>query len=193
MVKDLLMFGAFATAGYGWLCAIVAPLVTAARSLVRRRSAAAIGALVLACGAAALWTVVPLALAFLMMMLEPRYGLALLQANGLRPAFVAGLAAWLLHLALERRMPRMGGTFEAATAIALVAAFDDSPPTLARVEAIYRACASAGSRKVNSAPPDGPLDAWTSPPWRTTMARTMERPRPLPEGTRVPAREASTL
>jgi hypothetical protein len=193
MVKDLLTLGVSATAGYGWLCAIIAPLVTAARSLVRRRGGDALKALALASGAAVLWTVVPLGVALLAMMLEPRYGLALLQARGLRPAFVAGMAAWLLHLALQRRMPRIGATFEAATAIAIVAAFDDAPRTLARVESLYRACASEGSRKVNSAPPDGLFEAWTSPPCRTTMARTIDSPRPLPDGMRVPAREASTL
>ena len=43
------------------------------------------------------------------------------------------------------------------------------------------------------APPPGAFDARTVPPWRSTMARTIERPRPLPDGTRVPAREASAL
>src|SRR4051794_971752 len=193
MVKDLLMFGVFATSGYAWLCAIVAPLVTALRTLLRRRSRDVVTALALACAAAAVWTVVPLALAFLSMMLEPRYGLLLLQSAAPRPAFIAGLLAWGLHLALERRMPRIGDTFEVGTAIAIVAALDDAPRTLARVESLYRACASAGNRNVNTAPPSGLLDAWTSPPWRTTMARTMDRPRPLPEGRRVPARDASTL
>jgi hypothetical protein len=46
---------------------------------------------------------------------------------------------------------------------------------------------------VNIAPPPGALDAVVSPPWRATMARTIDRPRPLPDATAVPARAASAL
>ena len=52
---------------------------------------------------------------------------------------------------------------------------------------------AAGRSKVNTAPPSDPFDAWISPPWRTTIARTIDRPSPLPDGTRVPARAASAL
>ena len=34
------------------------------------------------------------------------------------------------------------------------------------------------------APPSGAFDAVTVPPWRSTMALTIDRPRPLPEGHR---------
>jgi hypothetical protein len=52
---------------------------------------------------------------------------------------------------------------------------------------------AAGKCRSNRAPPVGPFAAETVPPWRSMMARTIERPRPLPDGTAVPAREASTL
>jgi hypothetical protein len=157
----------------------------------------ALAGLALACVAAVLWTVVPLAAALLAMILEPRAGLALVeafgQARGLTVAVASGVAAWVLRLAIERRMPRLGTTFEVATAVAIAAALRDDDRTLANVERVYRAVAIDGSRNVNTAPPAGELDAWTSPPCRLTMARTIERPRPLPDGTRVPARDASTL
>ena len=43
------------------------------------------------------------------------------------------------------------------------------------------------------APPSGALAAVTVPPWRSTMARTIDRPRPLPEAAPVAVREASAL
>ena len=78
------------------------------------------------------------------MLLEPRAGLALVTAHGLSGAFAAGLCAWLLHLALEGRMPRLGDTCEIAAAMAIVAGFDDSERTLAGVERLYRAVAIGG-------------------------------------------------
>ena len=196
MLKDAAIFVASAIAGYVWLCAIAAPVVSAARSYARARRPVALVALValaLACAAAVLWTAVPLALVFIGIMLEPPFGLAVLGAHSLVPGFAAGVCAWLLQLTLERRMPRLGDTFEAATAIAIVAAVDDRASTLRRMEYLYRWLVIEGNRNVNAAPPSGLFDAWTSPPWRATIARTMDSPRPLPEGTRVPARDASAL
>ena len=194
MLREVLMWVSVAGAAYTWLCAIVAPLVTAARSCARERaSRRTLIGLALAALAAILWTIVPAAVVLLGMLLEPRAGLAIVQARGLGVAFAAGVCAWLLRLATERRMPRLGATFETATAIAIAAALDDHDRTLASVEFVYRAVATEGSRKVKTAPASGAFDARTSPPWRSTMARTMERPRPLPDGTRVPARDASTL
>ena len=51
---------------------------------------------------------------------------------------------------------------------------------------------SAGRRSSKIAPPSGALAAVTVPPWVSTIARTIERPRPLPDGTAVLARAAST-
>jgi hypothetical protein len=144
MLRELLMLFGVAAAAYAWLCAIVAPVVTALRSCLRERvSRRTAAGLAIALAAAILWTVVPSALALLGMMLEPRAGLAVVQAKGVGAAFACGLAAWVLALALERRMPRLGPTFEAATAIAIAAAVDDDERTLARVEQLYRAVAIA--------------------------------------------------
>jgi hypothetical protein len=136
---------------------------------------------------------VPVGLVLLGMILEPRAGLMLLQTTWLVPGLAFGALAWCVHLAAGRRVPRLGATFETATAIAIVAAVRDDDRTLARVEALYRGLVTDGRRNVNAAPPSGVFDATISPPWRTTIARTIDRPRPLPEGTRVPARDASTL
>lgn len=193
MLKDAPVFLTSATATYLWLCAIAAPLIGAVRSLSRERRRTALVALALACAAALLWTIVPLALAFIGMMFEPPLGLVVVRSHSLVPGLAAGICGWLFHFGVERRVPRFGHTFETATAIAIVAAVDDSAATLRRVESLYRGLATEGSRNVKTAPPSGLFEAWTSPPWRETMARTIDRPRPLPDGTRVPARDASTL
>jgi hypothetical protein len=216
MLREVMMFMAVAGAAYAWLCAIVAPVVTALRSCLRERlSRRSVFGLAIAVVAAVLWTVLPSAVGVLGMMLEPRAGLVLVQTRGLGAAFAAGIAAWVLHLALEQRMPRLGPTFEAATAIAIAAAVDDDDRSLARVEQLYRSMAIAadrvdgfhaanrqrsyraplidGSKNVKTAPPPDAFVAVTSPSWRWTMARTIERPSPLPEGTPVSERAASTL
>jgi hypothetical protein len=193
MLNNTLVLLTSATAAYLWLCAIVAPVISGARSCARERRTVAFVALALACAAALLWTVVPMGLAVIAVMLEPAIGLATLRATSPAPGFAAGVAAWLLHLTLERRMPRLGATFEAASAVAIVAAVDDRASTLCRVESLYRWLVTEGSRNVKTAPPPGSFEAWTSPPWRETIARTIDNPRPLPEGTTVPAREASAL
>jgi len=194
MLNDMMAYAGVAGLAYGWLCAIAAPLVNTARACVRERlSARALAAFALATAGAMLWTIVPAGLLLLAMMLLPDAGLAMLRAHPFGPGLVAGAATWLIHLGIERRAPRFGDTFEAATAIGIVAAVRDDDRTLARVEVLYRAVATDGSRNVNTAPPAGLLEACSSPPCLSTIARTIDRPRPLPEGTRVPAREASTL
>jgi hypothetical protein len=147
MSNEILMFLGCATAGYVWLCAIVAPLVTAVRSALRERAMRAVVALGLALAAALLWTIVPLALVFLLMMLQPAFGSALLQTRAAGPGVLAGVCGWLLRLAFERRIPRLGATFEAASALAIVAAVDDSPRTLRSVESLYRALAIDGRQR----------------------------------------------
>jgi hypothetical protein len=194
MLKDLVMLATCGTASYAWLSAIVSPIVRAGRAAIRQRgSRVSLAMLALAAGAAVLWTIVPAGFTLLGMMLEPQAGLELLQTTWLAPGLAMGAAAWCVHLAAERRIPRLGATFETATALAIVAAVRDDDRTLARVEGLYRALVAEGSRNVKDAPPSGLFAATTSPPWRRTIARTIDRPRPLPDGTRVPAREASTL
>ena len=194
MIKDLVMLGSSGTVSYAWLSAIVAPLACAIRASIRERaSRRALAALALAAGGMVLWTVMPAGLVLLGMMLEPRLGLMLLTTKWLVPGLALGVAAWAGHLAIERRVPRFGAAFETATALAIVAAVRDDDRTLARVEALYRAVVTDGSRNVNAAPPSGVLLARTSPSWRNTIARTIDKPRPLPDRTRVPVRDASTL
>jgi hypothetical protein len=193
MMNDVLLFAAAGAVGYVWSCAVAPPIVRAAWSCVARRTRGAVVALGLACAGAVVWTIVPLTLGLMALLLDPAIGVALLRATAWGPGLAIGGGVWLLRSTIEREMPRVGETFEAATAVAIVAAADDDPATVARVSAIYRAWAIDGSSSVNTAPPSGAFEARTSPPWRDTMARTIESPSPLPEGTRVPAREASTL
>ena len=146
-------------------------------------------------------------------MLEPRAGLALVRSPLFWPGAGLGAVVWAVHLARSARVPRFGDGFEAGTALAAVAIVDDSAPTLARVQALYARTQSrgttvrrapqvlrsrsdlsaAGSTSVKIAPPPGWLAAEMSPPCRSTIARTIDSPRPLPERTVVPALEASAL
>ena len=115
MLKDVLLLGSFGTASYAWLSAIVAPLVCAARAVVRERgSRRAMAALGLAAGGAVLWTFVPAGLLLLGMILEPRVGLMLLHTTWIAPGLALGVCAWCLHLAVERTLPRLGTAFETA-------------------------------------------------------------------------------
>jgi hypothetical protein len=194
MLTNVVMMGSCCTASYAWLSAIAAPLVHASQALVRERaSRRALAALGLATGGAVIWTIVPAGLLLLGMILEPRAGLLLIQSTWLVPGLLLGAVAWCVHLAAARAIPRIGATFETATALAIVAAVRDDDRTLARVESLYRAVVTDGSRNVKAAPPSPVLEARTSPPWRTTIARTIDSPNPLPDGTRVPARDASAL
>ena len=194
MLKDVIVMAAFGTAGYSWLAATVAPIVSAVGNCLREQaSSRALAALGLALAAAGLWTVLPAGLVLLGVILEPNAGLFVIQTRGGMMGLALGGYAWMLHLALERRLPRLGPTFEMASAIAVAAAVRDDDRTLANVEAIYRAVVTDGSMIVNTAPPSGAFDARPRRRGATTIARTIESPSPLPDGTRVPARDASAL
>lgn len=152
MVRDVIIVGSSATAIYGWLCAAIPPLVRALRTAASRHTAAAWSALALALGGALVWTIVPAALTFVFLMLEPRAGLALVSSVAWLPGVVAGAACWVCHAATARHVPRIGADFEVATALAIVALVRDDSATLARIEQLYRA---------NAAPADGtPSGYW---------------------------------
>lgn len=142
MVRDAILVGSSAAAIYGWLCAVVPPLVRAIRTATSRHTAAAWGALALAAGGALLWTIVPAAIGFVFLMLEPQTGLALVGSAAWVPGVVAGAACWVSHAATARRVPRIGPDFEVATALAIVALVRDDSATLARIEQLYRAHAA---------------------------------------------------
>ena len=142
MSQDLVIVATSAAAIYGWLCAVVPPAVHAARTAITRRTPAAWNALALAAGGAILWTVIPLAALFIIMMLEPRAGLALARSTIWLAGAVSGAACWMCHAAATRHVPRLGSDFEVATALAIVALVDDDPTTLSRVERIYRESAA---------------------------------------------------
>lgn len=193
-MRDVMTLTFFGGLCYAWLCAIVAPLAGSVRSLIRlglRRST--VTAVALAAGGAVLWSGIAAGGTLLGMMLEPRAGLFLLRSHDVLAGVAIGAGTWVTWFAARRRLPRIGSMFETATALAIVALARDDPGTLARAEALYRGLAIDGSTSVSLAPPSGRFDASTSPPWRRTIARTIDRPRPLPDGTRVPAREASAL
>jgi hypothetical protein len=137
MLRDVIILFSCASVGYAWLCAVVAPVVRAIRSIAHDATREAWAALALAIGALVLWFAVVAATIVLAMMLEPRAGLALLGSRLFWPGVALGAAVWTLQLAFMRRLPRFGDDFEAATAMAIVAVVDDEPTTLARAHQLY--------------------------------------------------------
>ena len=142
-VPDLVVVGSCAIAAYGWLCAVVPPIARALRTIAARGTSSVWAALALAVGGAVLWSVIPLSLLFVVIMLEPRAGLALVKSPGCPEGGAAGAVCWIVQAATGS-MPRIGADFEVATALALVALVDDDPESLSRVERLYRATASPG-------------------------------------------------
>src|SRR4051812_23929512 len=115
MLKDFVVLGSFATASYAWLSAIVAPLAAAVRvAITERASRRGCAAVALAAGGAILWTLTPLGVALLGMILEPRAGMVVIQTKWWLIGAALGICAWMLHLGIERRIPRISPTFEAA-------------------------------------------------------------------------------
>ena len=62
---------------------------------------------------------------------------------------------WACQLLAFARVPRLGPTFETATALAIVAFVQDDPWTLSRVERLYRSYALAEMPGAPAAP--GPV------------------------------------
>jgi hypothetical protein len=146
MFRDLLMLASCGSVSYVWLCAVVAPVTHAARSVWRHYAVrAAWQALGLSVSAAVLWTAIVGALVVLLMILEPHAGLALLRSHLFWPGIGVGAALWVGQLVLTFREPRLGATFEAATALAIIALVDDQPETLAKVHQLYAAHAIMGA------------------------------------------------
>jgi hypothetical protein len=144
MFRDVLILVSSAAAGYAWLCAIVSPVHQSVHSLwFRALDTRAWRAFALACGGAVVWTLLGAVAVLLFMMLEPRLGLALLVSRAQLPGLFLGNILWGLQWISTDRMPRLGDSFEVATALALTAVVKDDPRTLARVEALYRAYAVA--------------------------------------------------
>jgi hypothetical protein len=96
------------------------------------------------------------------------------------PGLLLGNIGWSVQAISTDRLPRIEEDFEVATDHAACTGWRPDP-------------AAAGNTISNTAPPAGPFDAWISPPCRTTIARTMESPRPLRDGMCVPDRDASAL
>jgi len=137
MLRDILILLSCASVGYGWLCAVTAPLVRAMRSVVQTSTRQAWLAFALAIGAALLWTAIMAAAILLAMMVEPGAGLALLGSHLFWPGFAIGAAVWCGQLLTTLRVPRFGNDLEAAAALAIVALVDDEPDTLIRVHRLY--------------------------------------------------------
>ena len=146
MLKESVMLLSCSAMTYLWLCAIVSPLATSMRSLVRHASErTARAAFALAAAGAMLWTAIVAGGIVLAMMLEPRAGLALLRSDAGWRGVSLGTVVWIGQLLAFARVPRVGPTLEAATALAIVAIVRDDAPTLARVERLYRAHAVAAT------------------------------------------------
>ena len=150
MFRDVLILLSCGSVAYAWLCAVTAPLLRAGRSVLQDATRAALAAFGLALAAMLLWSAIVAGAIVLAMMLEPRVGLALVHSHLLWPGIGLGSAAWALHFGISMRVPRFGRDFEAATALAVVAIVDDTPPTLARVHALYGTHAIDGYSPSNS-------------------------------------------
>ena len=137
MSREILILLSCASVGYAWLCAITAPIVRAIRSVVQAPVRDAWLAVALAIGAALLWTAIIAAAIVLAMMLVPSAGLALVDSHLFWPGMACGASVWCGHLAAAFRVPRFADDLEAATALAIVALFDDGPETLTRAHRLY--------------------------------------------------------
>jgi hypothetical protein len=137
---------------YLWLCVIASPLASSFRSLIRHGAdRTAWAAFALAAGGAVLWTAIVAGAIVLGMMLEPRAGLALLRSDTGWRGVSLGSIVWACQLLAFARVPRLGRTFEIATALAIVAIVRDDPTTLSRVERLYRTHAVAQMPKAAAA------------------------------------------
>jgi hypothetical protein len=144
MFRDVVVLMSCGTVIYLWLCLIVSPLATSLRSVIRKDAdRTAWMAFALAAGGAILWTAIVAGSVVLGMVLEPQVGLRLLGSDAGWRGVSLGLVVWGGQLVASARAPRIGGTFETATALAIVAFVKDDPRTLSRVERLYRAHAIA--------------------------------------------------
>lgn len=138
MLRELMLLGACAGAAHTWLSAVTSPLLAALRRSMTDHAAAARQALALAVAGAVAWTIIAVGGGLLFLMLEPALGLALLDTHAAAAAFAFGAVAWVVQALAANRAPRLGATFEVATALAIVALVRDDPATLRRVEGLYR-------------------------------------------------------
>ena len=139
MVREIFILLSCGSVAYAWLCAVTAPLVRAARSLMQDATRETFAAFGLAVAALLLWSAIVASAVVLALMLEPLAGLALVRSRLFWPGVGLGAVVWAVYLGISARVPRFGNDFEAATALAVVAIVDDSAPTLARVQALYGA------------------------------------------------------
>jgi hypothetical protein len=137
MFRELWLMLFSAGAAYAWLCAVGAPVIGSMRSLARRADTDAWSAFALAVAGAILWAAIAGAALLLLATLQPRAGLALLDANALWPRLLLGTVVWGSHWTFSWRIPRFGARFETATALAIVALAKEDTRTLERVGCIY--------------------------------------------------------
>ena len=147
MIRDVGMLAASGAAVYAWLSVVVAPLAGAFQSAVRRASRRSFLALALALGGAVLWTLAPAGAGLLLMMCEPRLGLAFLGSRAPIDGAAIGAITWALHALWRREWPHVSEDVEIGTALAVVALVRDDAATLSRVEALYREMAVAPARR----------------------------------------------
>ena len=144
MFRDVFVLLSCGAVSYLWLCVIVSPLARTARALFRNGGdRAAWAAFALAGGGALLWTAIVVAAIVLGMMLEPGSGPGLWRSDVVWRGVSLGNIVWACQLIAVARVPRVGPTFEMATALAIVAFVRDDPRTLSRVERVYRLYAVA--------------------------------------------------
>ena len=138
MLREILIFMSSGGVVYVWLCAVVAPAVSALKAFAgRAASGKRWAALGLTMGSAFVWTAVPAAAIFLFMMCEPRAGLALVYSPTHEMAMVTAAVLWFLRSA-ALGLPRLAENLEIAVVVAVVALVRDDPEVLGKTEALYR-------------------------------------------------------
>ena len=150
MARDLTIVAFWALLTYAWMCAVVAPIARTAKIMAVTPTAEAWTAGFLALAGCVLWTMVVLSGLSLLLMLAPTAGLVLLGSPLRLFGVAAGAVSWITYAVAAGRLPRVGRTFETATALSIVEFVCDRPDILTRVEQLYQTHAAPAARSIQS-------------------------------------------
>ena len=150
MPRDLTILGFWSFLTYAWMCAVVPPIARTAKIMAFKPTVEAWTAGFLALAGCVLWTMVALSGLSLLMMLAPTAGLVLLGSPLRLFGVAAGAVSWITYALAAGRLPRVGRTFEIATALCIVEFVCDRPDILTRVERLYQTYAAPAAGSIRS-------------------------------------------